>query len=133
MDLLCFCASAAKPAGPSHWEALHDLMEYFKGFPGFKLTSQEHRDGLSGFLIPTGVTAVLVPKRMAMFVYTTAHWFFGARRCRRPQYYQWQRLNTIRAIIRLDTESTAATEVLYLCNLGFCATRAQCHTQPTPA
>jgi hypothetical protein len=43
-----FCASA----GPSHWAALHHVMEYLEGFPSFKLTYRQRSgvdDGLSGF------------------------------------------------------------------------------------
>ncbi len=43
-----FCASA----GPSHWAALHHLMENLEGFPSLKLTYRRRTgvdDGLSGF------------------------------------------------------------------------------------
>jgi hypothetical protein len=47
-SLARFCNSA----GPSHWAALHHLMEYLEGFPSFKLTYRRRTgvdDGLSGF------------------------------------------------------------------------------------
>jgi hypothetical protein len=43
-----FCTSA----GPSHWAALHHLMEYLEGFPSLKLTYRRRTgvdDGLSGY------------------------------------------------------------------------------------
>ncbi len=46
--LVRFCASA----GPSHWAALHHMMEYLKGFSSFKLTYRWRTgidNGLSGF------------------------------------------------------------------------------------
>jgi hypothetical protein len=47
-SLARFCISA----GPSHWAALHHLMEYLEGFPSFKITYRRRTgvdDGLSGF------------------------------------------------------------------------------------
>ncbi len=39
-----FCASA----GPSHWEALHHLMEYHEAFPSFKASSSSPTAGHRG-------------------------------------------------------------------------------------
>jgi hypothetical protein len=47
-SLARFCAST----GPSHWAALHHLMEYIEGFPSLKLNYRRRNgvdDGLSGF------------------------------------------------------------------------------------
>jgi hypothetical protein len=47
-QLAQFCALA----GPSHWAALHHLMEYLAGFPSFKLTYRRWSalsNGLSGY------------------------------------------------------------------------------------
>jgi hypothetical protein len=84
--LACFCVSA----GPSHWTALHHLMEYLEGFPSLKLTYRRRTgvdDGLSGFADSDWGNSSIVAERPETFVCTTGLRFFGTQRCKRPRRY----------------------------------------------
>ena len=105
-QLARFCASA----GPSHWAALHHLMEYLEGKPSFKLTYRKRSalsNGLSGYCDSDWANSV---SRRS----TTGNVFLYNRA---PISWKSKLQKTI-ALSTAEAEyysaSTAAVEVIYL-------------------
>jgi hypothetical protein len=117
-----FCASA----GPSHWAALHHLMEYLEGFPSLKLTYRRRTgvdDGLSGFADSdwgNSSSRRSTSGNLCLYNRSPILW--------RSKMQKTTALSTAEA--EYYSASTAATEVLYLRNLLDSMGFAQ--TSPTP-
>ena len=117
-----FCASA----GPSHWAALHHLMEYLEGFPSFKLTYRRRPavdGGLSGFADSDwGNSSSRRSTSGNLILYNRSPVLW------RSKMQKTTALSTAEA--EYYSASTAATEVIYLRhlleNMGFA------QTTPTP-
>ncbi len=108
-SLARFCASA----GPSHWAALHHLMEYIEGFPSLKLTYRRCTgvdDGLSGFADSdwgNSSSRRSTSGNLCFYNRCPILW--------RSKMQKTTALSTAEA--EYYSASTAATEVLYLRNL----------------
>ena len=108
-SLARFCAYA----GPSHWAALHHLMEYLAGFPSFKLTYRKRSgedDGLSGFADSdwgNSSSRRSTSGNLCLYNRCPILW--------RSKMQKTTALSTAEA--EYYSASTAATEVLYLRNL----------------
>jgi hypothetical protein len=108
-SLARFCASA----GPSHWAALHHMMEYLEGFPSFKLTYRRRTgidDGLSGFADSdwgNSSSRRSTSGNLCLYNRSPILW--------RSKLQKTTALSTAEA--EYYSASTAATEVLYLRNL----------------
>jgi hypothetical protein len=108
-SLARFCASA----GPSHWAALHHMMEYLEGFPSFKLTYHWRTgidDGLSGFADSdwgNSSSRRSTSGNLCLYNRSPILW--------RSKLQKTTALSTAEA--EYHSASTAATEVLYLRNL----------------
>jgi hypothetical protein len=104
-----FCASA----GPSHWAALHHLMEYLEGFPSLKLTYRRRTgvdDGLSGFADSdwgNSSSRRSTSGNLCLYNRSPILW--------RSKMQKTTALSTAEA--EYYSASTAATEVLYIRNL----------------
>jgi hypothetical protein len=104
-----FCASA----GPSHWAALHHLMEYLEGFPSFKLTYRRRSgvdDGLTGFADSdwgNSSSRRSTSGNLCLYNRSPILW--------RSKMQKTTALSTAEA--EYYSASTAATEILYLRNL----------------
>ena len=104
-----FCASA----GPSHWAALHHLMEYLEGFPSFKLTYRRRcgvDDGLTGFADSdwgNSSSRRSTSGNLCLYNRSPILW--------RSKMQKTTALSTAEA--EYYSASTAATEILYLRNL----------------
>ena len=108
-SLARFCASA----GPSHWAALHHMMEYLEGFPSFKLTYRRRTgidDGLSGFADSdwgNSSSRRSTSGNLCLYNRSPILW--------RSKLQKTTALSTAEA--EYYSASTAATEVLYIRNL----------------
>jgi hypothetical protein len=101
-----FCASA----GPSHWAALHHLMEHLEGFPSLKLTYRrrtEVDDGLSGFADSDwGNSSSIRSTSGNLFLYNRSSILWHSK------MQKTTALSTAEA--EYGSASTASTEALYL-------------------
>jgi hypothetical protein len=108
-SLARFCNSA----GPSHWAALHHLMEYLEGFPSFKLIYRRRTgvdDGLSGFADAdwgNSSSRRSTSGNLCLYNRSPISW--------RSKQQKTTALSTAEA--EYYAASTEATEVLYLRNL----------------
>jgi hypothetical protein len=118
------CASA----GPSHWAALHYMMENLEGFPSFKLTYRRRTgidNGLSGFADSdwgNSSSRRSTSGNLCLYNRSPVLW--------RSKLQKTTALLVSTAEAEYYSASTAATEVLYLRNLLELMGFAQ--SKPTP-